>query len=130
MSTYATIEDLEKRWRTLTSEESTRAETLLSDVESILKLKAKSLNKDIDIMSEDSDYKQVLISVICDIVKRILKKNVDQEALSQFSQSAGGYTFSGTYLVPNDNIYIMDKELKRLGLKQQKMYGIDLNGYD
>jgi len=47
----------------------------------------------------------------------------DGEPLSQFSQSALGYTVSGTYLTPGGGIFIKNSELQRLGLKRQR-YGV------
>ena len=48
----------------------------------------------------------------------------------QESQSALGYTWSGTYLSPGGGLFIKDSELKRLGLKRQKIGGINIYGED
>ena len=47
------------------------------------------------------------------------------DPLSQESQSADGYTWSGTYAIPGGGIAsaIMNNDLKRLGLRRQK-YGV------
>ena len=47
------------------------------------------------------------------------------DPLSQESQSANGYTWSGTYAIPGGGIAgaIMNNDLKRLGLCRQK-YGV------
>ena len=43
--------------------------------------------------------------------------------MTQYSQSALGYSVSGTYLVPGGGIFIKNTELKILGLKNQR-YGV------
>jgi hypothetical protein len=48
--------------------------------------------------------------------------------MAQMSQSALGYSVSGTYLVPGGGLFIKKSELARLGLKRQKTGVIDLWG--
>ena len=67
-------------------------------------------------------------SVTVDVVGRALMTSTDSEPLSQFSESGMGYTVSGTFLNPGGGLFITDKELKRLGLKRQKIGVIDLWG--
>ena len=43
--------------------------------------------------------------------------------MTQVSESALGYSFSGSYLVPGGGLFIKDTELKRLGLKKKQRYG-------
>lgn len=43
--------------------------------------------------------------------------------MSQISQSAGGYSFSGTYAAAGARVSIWDSEWKLLGLKRQH-YGV------
>ena len=58
-----------------------------------------------------------------DIIARTLLTATDQEPMVQTSESAMGYSWSGTYLVPGGGLFIKDSELKRLGLKKQR-YGV------
>ena len=48
--------------------------------------------------------------------------------MEQFSQSALGYTASGTYLVPGGGLFIKKSELSRLGLKRQRIGVLDIWG--
>ena len=56
--------------------------------------------------------------------------STNQEPLSQFSQTAGPYTASGTYLVPGGGLFIKRSELARLGLRRQRYGVIELYGTD
>lgn len=127
MNSYATIEDLTKIWRSMTGEEEAKAETLLPLVSSSLRYEAKKVGKNLDEMVQnDADLAEVAKSVTCDVVARNLMTSTDSEPLQQFSQSAGGYTLSGTYLIPGGGLYIKKSELARLGLKRQRLGVIDL----
>ena len=50
--------------------------------------------------------------------------------MTQFAESALGYSVSGSYLVPGGGLFIKDSELKRLGLKKQRYGVIDIYGTD
>jgi len=124
MEPFATIEDLTKLWRPMNPDEQLRAEELLKVVSNRLRIEAQRVGKDIDQMIEESEaYKDVVKSVTVDIVARTLMTPTDKEPLSQFSESALGYTVSGTFLNPGGGIFIKRDELKALGLKNQR-YGV------
>lgn len=121
---FATINDLTTLWRDLRDEEVQRAEALLEIISDSLRVEAKKVNKDLDSMaSEDSAYSSVLKSVVIDIVARTLMTSTDQEPMTQMNQSALGYSFQGTFLVPGGGLFIKNSELKKLGLKKQR-YGV------
>jgi hypothetical protein len=65
-------------------------------------------------------------SVTVDVVARTLLTSTDREPTTQFSESALGYSVSGTYLVPGGGLFIKKSELARLGLKRQRMGVIQL----
>lgn len=127
MSAFATTQDLIDLWRPLTTEEEDRAENLLIIVSDELRLRAKDVGKDLDQMIEDTPaLASVARSVTCDVVARVLMTSTSQEPTTQFSQSALGYSVSGTYLVPGGGLFIKKNELARLGLKRQKIGGISM----
>lgn len=127
MNPFATIEDVEELWRTLNNEEITRAESLLGIVSNSLRMEAKKVGKDLDQMiSKNINLKDVAKSVTVDVVARTLMTSTNSEPMVQTSQSALGYSFSGTYLVPGGGLFIKNSELARLGLKRQKIGVIDL----
>lgn len=131
MNDYATLEDLELLWRKLTDDEKERASALLKTVSASLRHEAKKVKKNLDTMiSNDEDLKEVAKSVTVDVVARMLMTSTDQEPMEQFSQSALGYSASGTFLVPGGGLFIKKSELARLGLKKQQYGGIELYGND
>lgn len=124
---YATIEDLETLWRPLKTGETARAEALIPVVCASLREEARKVGKNLDDMiTADPDLKYVAKSVVVDVVGRTLMTSTDQEPMSQFSESALGYSASGTFLVPGGGLFIKKSELARLGLRRQQLRGIDL----
>ena len=129
MTTFATVEDLETLWRSLKFDERKRAEALLKIVSDSLREEAKKVSKDLDKMALDSpSYQSVVKSVTVDVVARTLMTSTDQEPMTQMAESAMGYSFSGSYLVPGGGLFIKESELKRLGFKKQRYGVIDLYG--
>lgn len=131
MSSFATIEDLELLWRPLKPGEEGKAKSLLDVVSDCLRVEAKKVGKDLNKMvTEDESLKSVAKSVTVDVVARTLMTSTDSEPMSQMSQSALGYSVTGTYLVPGGGLFIKKSELARLGLKRQRYGVIDLYGND
>lgn len=129
MTTFATVEDLETLWRSLKFDERVRAKALLEIVSDSLREEAKKVSKDLDKMVLDSpSYQSVVKSVTVDVVARTLMTSTDQEPMTQMAESAMGYSFSGSYLVPGGGLFIKESELKRLGFKKQRYGVIDLYG--
>lgn len=131
MAAFATVDDLTSLWRPMTAEEQSRAAALLGLVSASLRAEADKVGKDLDKMvASNSNLAEVAKSVTVDVVARTLMTSTDQEPLSQFSQTAGPYTASGTYLVPGGGLFIKRSELARLGLRRQKMGAMDIYGID
>ena len=124
MTPFATIDDLTNLWRPMTPDEQIRAEALLPVVSNRLRQEADNVGKDIDQMIEESEvYKDVVKSVTVDIVSRTLLTSTKNEPMTQYSQSALGYSVQGTFLVPGGGLFIKRDELKALGLRKQR-YGV------
>lgn len=124
MANFATIEDMEKLWRNLKPAERERTEGLLEIVSDSLRVEADKVGKNLDEQAADSDaYASVLKSVTVDVVARTLMTSTDHEPMTQMTESALGYSYSGSFLVPGGGLFIKDTELKRLGLKRQR-YGV------
>ncbi len=131
MENFATVEDLKKLWRALKFDEEKRAEALLEVVSHSLRVEAKKVGKDLDgLVANDPSFAMVVKSVTVDVVARTLMTSTDQEPMTQVAESALGYSFSGSYLVPGGGLFIKDSELKRLGLKKQRYGVIDIYGTD
>lgn len=124
MSSFATISDVETLWRYLKQEETDRASFLLEVVSDSLRVEAGKVGKDLDAMVlKSAAYANVVKSVAVDIVARTLMTSTDQEPMTQFNQSALGYSASGSFLVPGGGLFIKKSELARLGLRRQR-YGV------
>ena len=80
------------------------------------------IRKSADFMKMAADYG------ISPIVARILRQDTTSESMSQFSQSAMGYTVSGSPAVVGGGVAnaILRNDLKRLGIKTQRLRGISL----
>ncbi|MCO5404436.1 phage Gp19/Gp15/Gp42 family protein [Enterococcus faecalis] len=129
MQPFATITDLSNLWRTLKMDEVDRAESLLEVVSDSLREEAHKVGKDLDAMTKERpSYATVIKSVVVDVVARTLMTSTDQEPMTQFSEGAMGYSVSGSYLVPGGGLFIKDTELKRLGLRRQRMGVIEPYG--
>lgn len=130
MGKFATIEDLETLWRPLKVSENKRAEKLIEIVSDSLREEAYKVNKDIDkTIKERPSYKNVVKSVVVDVVARTLMTSTDQEPMTQFAQSGLGYSVSGSYLVPGGGLFIKKSELKRLGLTNQRFGTMEIYDY-
>lgn len=127
MVTIATVDDVIKLWRPLKLEEIERAEALIETVTASLIEEGHKYKKDfIKLCSERESYKMVAKSVIIDVVARTLLTSTEDEPMTQFSQSALGYSVSGSYLVPGGGLFIKRSELSRLGFRRQKYGVIDI----
>lgn len=110
---------------TYTAEQQTRITALLPLISDLIRSEGVSVGKNIDeAVSTDDAYASVVKMVTCDVVARIMRQSTSGEPVSQESQSALGYSWSGTYAVPGGGaaMSLMNNERKMLGLKRQK-YG-------
>ena len=123
MINFATVDDVITLFRELTTDEIERTNALLPIISDSLRLEADKVNKNLDLMAEDLVFANVLKSVVVDVVARTLMTSTDQEPMTQTSESALGYSFSGTFLVPGGGLFIKRQELSRLGLRKQR-YGV------
>lgn len=131
MTAFATTQDVIKLWRPLVTDELTRTEELLSVISNRLRVEADRVGKDIDEMVEESPvYADVVRSITVDIVARTLMTSTNKEPMTQFSESALGYSVSGTFLTPGGGLFIKRDELKALGLRRPRMGVIEPYVYD
>ena len=122
MAAFATVEDLELLWRPLKTSEVEKATALLDEVSDLLRQEAINVGKDLDVLIEQTPtMSTVAMGVTVDVVARALMTSTDSEPMSQMSQSAGGYSVSGTFLIPGGGRFIKTSELARLGLRRQRI---------
>lgn len=128
---FATVNDVNTLWKSLTYDQQTKAEKLLPIASDCLRQEAKKVGKDLDQMIEDGEVlPNVVKSVTVDIVTRYLEQIEDDRSstLTQESQSALGYSWSGSYANTGGGLSILKKDLKRLGLLRQTYGMVDLYG--
>lgn len=127
MSDFATLADvIAIEGATYTTEEQNRIETLLPLVSDLIRNEGRNVGIDVDVAIEtDPAYASVVKLVTCDVVARIMRQSTTGEPMSQESQSALGYSWSGTYAVPGGGVAmsLMRNERKTLGFRRQK-YGV------
>ena len=122
MDPFIEINDIENLFRNLSNDEEEKANYLLSVVSDSLRQEAKKVGKDLDEMIENGEVcKNVVKSVCVDVIARNLMTSTNSEPMEQISQSALGYSFSGTFLVPGGGLFIKKSELARLGLRRQRI---------
>lgn len=131
MNNFATVDDVTELWRPVTESERQRIEALLPIVSSSLRYEADKVGKDLDKMMEEKPILvDVVKSVTVDVVARTIMTSTDSEPMTQMSESAGGYSMSGTFLVPGGGLFIKKSELTRIGLRRQRLGAIELSGND
>ncbi len=129
MNKYATIEDYLQLYNAeIDDNKKERLIMLLDLASSLLREEARERGHNLDRMIErNPDKANVAKLVVLSSVRRVMsKEEEDSLNLQQFSQSAMGYTISGTYFNPGDDLYFLKNELSRLGLNKQKVTSISL----
>lgn len=124
---YVTVVEVESLWRPMKQEEKERAEKLITVICDSLRYEAKKVGKDLDheIMLS-SELNSIAKSVVVDVVARTLMTSTHQEPMTTYSESALGYSASGTFLVPGGGLFIKRSELARLGIRKQRLSGIEM----
>ena len=131
---FATVEDVELLGgKTLTVDETTRTAALLPVISDLLRNEANKVGRNLDgmiVADETGAYGSTVKLVTVDITIRVLRQDTSGEPMSQESQSGLGYTWSGTYAIPGGGIAsaIMRNDLKRLGLRRQRIGALDIYG--
>lgn len=126
---YATLDDLTVLVRPIEAQETEKANLLLEAASATLREEAKRRNKDFDSMLEEDPYLvPIARDVVCNMVRRALAVDVNQEPMTQVSQAAMGYSVSGTYAVPGGSLYALNSELRRLGLRRAIVTTLDPYG--
>lgn len=131
MADFATVGDITSMFRELTSDEIGKAQNLLPVVSDALRAKVDiDYGKDLDKMIEGkSMLSNIAKMIVAETVVNMLDSSGSSTQLTQESQSALGYTWTGTYAVPKGGIYFKDSYLKLLGLKKRQKIGV-IEPYD
>lgn len=112
---FATIEDLELRFRPLSQQEKGKAEALLCDASALITIELAeaglSVNKD------NATQAAALKSVSCAVVRRALACG-DGGSVSQTSVTTGPFSRQFTYANPTGDLYLTKQDKRLLGIPQ------------
>lgn len=127
MSAFVTLEEFKAiEGVTYSVEQDLRADNLLPLVSDLIRVEGRKYGVDVDAKIEsDSAYESVVKMITCDVVGRAMRQSKTGEPMSQESQSALGYSWSGTYAIPSGGVAmsLMNNERKMLGFRRQR-YGV------
>ena len=128
MSNFATLEQvIALSGATYTNAEQQRITALLPFVSDLIRNEGKKADIDVDAkIATNASYASVVTLVTVDVIVRVMRQSTTGEPMSQESQSALGYSWSGSYAVPGGGISLslMNNELKRLGFRTQTVQGV------
>ncbi len=116
MDAFATVQQLEAFWRTLTAPEKTRAETMLGLVSNRLRQIGRNVGVDLDAEKSDPVFNSNLQLVTMESTKRAMQTPIDQAPVDSFSQTAGPYSENYKYTNPSGDIWFKKAELQSLNI--------------
>lgn len=108
---YASIYDLENRWKVLEGSERERAMTLLEDGSALIE-------STVSRAGAPEPNSSIARMVVCSMVKRAMSAGEFMGVQSE-AQAAGPYSQTVTYINPTGDLYLTKSEQKALGLKKQ-----------
>ncbi len=107
---FATYEDVEGRWRTLTADEQVRATTLLEDASTIL-------SGMVDVDEGDAQQAAALKLVSCNMVIRSMVAGAsDAFGVEELQATMGPFSQTAQFSNPNGDLYLTKLERKLLGI--------------
>ena len=118
MAAYATLEDLQKRWRPLSPTEQNRAEALLEDASVLIQAEFQRNQRKID--PDDELLSSALKIVSCSLVKRIMSTPASVDGVSQMGETAGPFNKQLTFANPSGDMYLTAREYAMLGISQRR----------
>lgn len=121
---FATVNDLEARYKVLNAEERERAEVLLQDASNII---AAQMGDKVN--PEDEQQKELLKAITVAMVKRSISTNdgFGGVPVSNMQQVAGSYSQTLTYANPAGDLYLTRAEKRALGIGKARLAFIPPN---
>lgn len=117
---FATVSDLEARWRGLSEAEQARAAVLLADASALIRDTVPGWGQ----VSE-----QTLRAICCAVVRRAMSVDVDlPDGVSSFNETAGPFTQQMSFANPTGDLYLTRAEKARMGVGVATAASIDLVG--
>lgn len=118
VTAFATADDLEARWRTLSTAEKERADVLLLDASLLVIGECPE--------AEDAES-DVLRMIVCNIVKRAMQTE-DYSGVSALQQTAGPFQQGVTFKNPSGDLYITKAERRLLPCGGQIAFTVPMLG--
>jgi hypothetical protein len=120
---FATVADLESRWRPLSSQEAAQAEVLLADASAILRAQCPTIDQRITDGTLDPELPEM---VTCSMVKRAMMAADMGDGVTTQQQTAGPFSASLSFANPMGNLYSTKAEKQLLGCgARARAYTID-----
>lgn len=107
---FATYEDIEARWRTLTADEQTRATTLLDDA-------AVMLNRLVVVDASDMEQADALKIVSCNMVIRSMVASASSAfGVDELQATMGPFGQTAHFANPSGDMYLTKLDKRLLGV--------------
>lgn len=119
---YATINDLQLRYRKLSHEEQDKALVLLDDASALIDSEFKNYGRKHTNTTLEYAAKK---AVCCNIVRRVLASSSGADISNQ-SQTVGSFTESITYANPDGSLFLKNTDRKLLGLTKGKIQSVEV----
>jgi hypothetical protein len=123
MEAFATVDDLEQRWRPLEESERTFAETALLDATAMIANLLKKYRVTVD--PDDEVQAHNLCRVTCNVVMRTMvamqNGNGNIDPYTQQTVTAGVFTQTYMYANPNGDFYLRAEERRSLGIGRMRL---------
>lgn len=131
MNSYATTDDVIAYKGAMSADTLERMPKILEACSAELRLIAKRHNKNLDEMvADDEDIALAVTKGVVDASVNYFYQSENKEPImSQFAQSAGGYSISGTLANAGGAFYFPKKFLRDIGLSIQKVGTIEVFDY-
>lgn len=132
MTVYATTDDVIKYRGPQSASVLEMLDAHLEGCSARLRLFAKNSGVDLDeLYNTDEDLKIVITERVVDSVISKLASNTGNDPLmSQFSQAAGGYSISGTFVNVGGDYYFPKAFLRDIGITRQKISTFEVFDYE
>ena len=116
---FATVSDLEARWRTLTADEKARAQVLIDDASDKITTTCTGW-----VDASEATLRRIT----CAMVKRAMATPMgdDVGALTSASETTGPFTQQFAFANPNGDLYLTKAERLDLGDGRQHAFEVDL----
>lgn len=130
--TYATVEDVIALRGAQSADALERLAGILPVISSQFRVEASNHGKDLDAMiAANADLAEVTKCLVVDGAMSYYHSSQSTDApLTQFAQSALGYSISGSYANPGGGLYTKKAWLKLLGITRPQVGTLEVWGFD